>query len=454
MLSRRDKKLALNVLGNYAVKGAAMLLSLLTMPAYMTYFSSKALLGVWFTLLAVLNWVLLFDFGIGSGVRNKIIPLLKSSSNQGDLNRLMTSAYFSIDAIILILAVVSVPIIFSLNWESLLGLSADTVSPWVLSFTVYISLLGVLLRFSSVIVSHVLYAMQKAVLPNVLIVCSNGLLLLYLLIAPAQENLEVSIIALACVTAICNNLPGFIVSAFFYGKRRLNIDFSLRNFSLKCVKSLYSLGGILFYLQILIALVFSAKEIFITAFIGANQVVDYQIYYKLIGMVGGLFALALTPIWSAVAKAENEGDILWIERLYKRAKVIILVFSVGQLVLVPLIPFIIPFWLGENAISTSYSYSLLFCCYNALYMWVMLHYNLMCGLNRLKTLVVCLTIAAVLNIAFAIMLTSSCSKWIMIIVATTLSIIPCAIALPIDFKWYLKHFDALEKSKEYNVTSR
>ena len=41
-----NRTLLLNVAGNYLVKGGAMLVSLLMMPAYMRYFESQAVLGM------------------------------------------------------------------------------------------------------------------------------------------------------------------------------------------------------------------------------------------------------------------------------------------------------------------------------------------------------------------------------------------------------------------------
>lgn len=62
---KESRRLLINVLGNYLSKGGAMIVSLLVMPAYMRYFKSKAVLGMWFTVIQLLNWIMLFDFGIG-----------------------------------------------------------------------------------------------------------------------------------------------------------------------------------------------------------------------------------------------------------------------------------------------------------------------------------------------------------------------------------------------------
>lgn len=431
-----DRRLALNVLGNYAIKGASMLVAFVMVPAYMSYFGSQSILGVWFTIVALLNWVLLFDFGIGAGVRNRLVGLMAENDHEG-VNSLIVSAYASIGVIVILLLLASIPMVFLLDWRVLLGIATVDISRDTLILTIFVSLAGIYIRFCSVIVSHIFYAMQKAVIPSLLVLASNLLVLLYLVVAPPNSS-EAGIVILALVTAIANNLPGFAATFIVFSKRFLGISFRACYFDKESAKSVVSLGGALFYLQIVLALVFQVKEIFIAFFVGSAQVVDYQIYYKLIGMVSGLFALALTPTWSAVTKAKIEGNIIWIQKLFKKGALLVALFSVGQLPFVVLMPFIVDIWLGDNAINISYEYGLIYCAYNTLYMWVMLNYNFMCGLNRLKVMAICLTVAAVSNFALAWIFSGYAATWVSVIVATTIAIVPCAFFIPLDLRSYVQ----------------
>ncbi|MGK5436661.1 hypothetical protein ACSNNV_15320 [Faecalibacterium prausnitzii] len=97
-----NRTLLLNVAGNYLVKGGAMLVSLLMMPAYMRYFESQAVLGMWFTLIQLLNWIMLLDFGIGGGLRNKIVEPLQKGDKERVIE-LVSAAYFSVAGIVLVL---------------------------------------------------------------------------------------------------------------------------------------------------------------------------------------------------------------------------------------------------------------------------------------------------------------------------------------------------------------
>ena len=261
-----------------------MLVSLLMLPAYMHYFQSNTVLGMWFTVVQLLNWIMLLDFGVGGGLRNKIIEPLKHA-NKNRVISLISAAYISVFAIVLML------IIFQ-----------------------------------------------------------------YVLVGPR-------------------------LSAFRWS----------------VAKEVLSTGGLLFYLQIVLMLLFNVKEIYISWFIGAKEVVEYQIYYKLIGIFGGLYSLALTPVWSAITKAIVEQKYRWIERLYHRGLLTIIGFSGIQLLVLLFMPWIVKIWLGEKAIEISFGDGLIFCVYNVIYMCLALNYNFACGMEQTKGIAFWLTVAAVLN---------------------------------------------------------
>ena len=418
------------IVGNYAVKGVAMVLSILTIPAYLAYFPSQGELGVWFTITSVLNWVMLFDFGIGGGLRNQIIvPLCNDDRPQ--LCKLLSSAYVSTFVIMAVLALAATFFVPLVDWTVLVGAEGVFVDNAYLSQVILILLYGIIFRLTTVLVSHLLYALQKAVAPNAMIVIANGLILAFLLISNAL-GMRFGAYELAVFTTVANNLPALIATVIVFLKFFPWYRPRLADVTKPLVQSLLSVGGLIFYLQILIAFIFNIKELLITWLVGSTQVVDYQIYYKIIGTIGGLFSLALAPIWSAATKAQAEGDSTYLKRLYSKGKKAIAAMSIFQLLVIPLLQPVVNVWLGTAAIKVNIVYVLIFCLYNSIYMWVMLHYNLCCGLNLFKGMVVSLTFAAIANILLAIVFCRFEASWAMVILATAIALIPSAFTLPVS----------------------
>lgn len=419
-----NRKLLINVIGNYLVKGGAMLVSLLVMPAYMRYFESQAVLGMWFTLIQLLNWIMLLDFGIGGGLRNKIVEPLKNG-NKGRVTELMSAAYFSVAAIVVVLIVLQHFAVEALNWYKILGISSTEISENTLKKMIHILIIGVCIRFFSVLICHILYALQRAVLPGLINLISSALIMLYLLFVKPTGS-ETDIVMLAYVNSIANNLPALVATGVVFVTALKGMWPNIKAFTLHATKEVLGTGGTLFYLQIVIMIFFNVKEIYISWFVGAEAVVEYQVYYKLIGMVGGLFSLALNPVWSAVTKAIVERKEKWIRGLYRKGIELIGLFGVAQLVLVAAMPLVVKIWLGESAIAVSRVDGLLFCIYNLVYMWMMLNYNFACGMGRTKIISIWLTAAGIGNLLLTILGCHIYKSWIMVIVATAVAAIPCA----------------------------
>lgn len=429
LLKHKDNiQLIKNVAGNYMVKGGAMIVSLLLTPAYMSYFPSQTLLGMWFTAIALLNWLMLFDFGIGGGIRNQLVAPLAQNDKQ-TVREILSAGYFSVGAIVVVLVILQYFIVPLVDWYVVFGISPTEISKTSLDTVVHILVSGILIRFFTVLISHVFYAMQKATVPGLLILISNILILVYIWISDPSGT-EKDIIRLAVVQALATNLPTIAATAIlFCGKlRRTFPTFSALKFSR--VKSILGSGTGLFYLQILLTLVFGVKEIFITWFAGTAQVVDYNIYLKLIGVVATLFSLALTPVWSAVTKDYVDCNYQRIRKLYTVGIGVMLAFGMGQLLLIALLPYIAEIWLGSNAIAVSRTYAAVYSLYNLIYMWTMLNYNFACGMGRVKVIAVCLTMAAIINVALSYWWCAINPSWIMVIAATAVASIPCAMIVP------------------------
>lgn len=434
-IKNKDNRLLLiNIFGNYLIKGGAMIVLILIMPAYIKYFKSESALGMWFTITQLLNWIMLLDFGIGSGIRNKIIEPLQNKDYKRVVE-LISSTYIFTAILVILLTVISILLVDKINWMAILGVDSTELTSKQLNEIVLVLILGVVFRFFSVIVSQILYALQKAILPSLLILVSNILILFYLYFSvPNGTN---DILKLAYVNSLANNLPAVFVTVWLFKRVLIGLGPQLKKFSLKTALDIISLGGVLFYVQIIFMFLFNVKELYITWFVGSAAVVEYQIYYKLIGIIGGLYALALNPVWSAVTKAMAEGNREWVNKLYKKAIYVIVLFGFGQLLLVFFMPWIVNIWLKGYAVSVSTTNGLYFAIYNLIYMWMMLNYNFACGLGRINVMAIWVTIATVLNYVLTVYISQMLQSWVAVIIATAIVSAPCALAVQLDIKKFM-----------------
>ncbi len=424
-----NNRLAKNIVGNYIMKILAMIVSFFLTPAYMNFFYSNKVLGMWFTLVAILNWIMMFDFGIGAGVRNNLVLALEKKDSL-EIAKIIVSGMVANTTIVIFFCIIQHFVVESINWYAVLGIGEEDVSISNLKLIIHILAIGISLRMFASFVSHIYYAMQKAVASSIMAFFSNLLILLYMIIIPSNGS-EQDIIGLAIVHAICYNIPVLIAVIDIFCVKLKNVKFRINCLDRRHLQMITGVGVNFFYLQILITLAFGVKEIMITWFAGAGQVVDYNVYQKVIGLAGTLFALALVPIWSEVTERYVQGRIDDILILYKKGAKIIFLIGIGQFILVFLFPIINKIWLGNNAIKVSYVALFIFAIYNLVYMLIMLNYNFLCGMSIIKELSLTLTIMVVLNFLLSYFGSFVWKSWAMVMAASVIASIPALIVTTI-----------------------
>lgn len=423
--SEKDKVIYKNVIGAFAVKGASLILSLFTMPAYMRFFADEQILGVWFTLLSVLSWILNFDLGIGNGLRNNLTTAL-ATGNRKAAKEYISSAYWMIGLVMLTAGSFGLIILPYISWNLVFNVNPALLSSAVLSRAVQWCFLGIVLQFFLRLISSVLYAMQMSAVNNFLALLTSALQLVFVLIAPSrtpEENLQM----FAWAYVVCVNLPLLVASVgVFFGPLRDCIP-GFQSFNRKKAKSVLSLGGIFFVCQVLYMLIANTNEILITRYTHPANVVEYQIYNKLFTLVATLFMLALTPIWSAVTKAIAEKDYVWIQKTKKKLLGLSLLASVLEFLVIPFLQVIVNSWLGEEAIIIDYSNAACFALFGSSMVFQSAISTIANGTGKMHVQALCYgggILVKLIFIHFGIAITGN---WIVIILANALILIPYCI---------------------------
>ena len=443
---KNNKNILVNILGAFLVKGGSMLLTLFLLPAYIRFFGNDNVLGIWYTILSIINWVLVFDLGIGNGLRNKL-PKALAENNVKEGKTLVSSTYISSVALVVIIGIVGSVVIHLLNWNAILNIDESELALPVLKYAIQIAFIGVLIQFVLKLVTSILYAIQKSGLVNFLTFLSNVIIFIVINLLPAGDTSS-SIIAMSYFNILAVNLPLLVVSMILFMGKFKDIRPSFKFWSKDSAKSVLKIGVTLLWLQLIFMVISSTNEFLITAFCGPSSVVDYQVYFRIFNSVASICSLVLIPIWSAVTKAKVEKRYTWIKKTY----MLLLGFSVLALILLLAIVLvlqpIVNFWLKEDAITVSMIYGVIFAISGFIFLVHNVNTSIGNGFSYFKPQIVFMTIAAVVDIPLAWIFVKLTGGMIGIVLANIIALIPFEVAQPIFFFRYLNKLIKSEGKSE------
>lgn len=436
-LSENNKIVVANVFGAFIVKGFALFVTLYTLPAYIAFFNNNEVLGLWFTILSLLNWILNFDLGIGNGLRNKLAESL-ALNNPLLTKHYISSAYFSVGMIVILISCAFPILLYNADLNHFFNISEDILSPHALFISIVIVLVGVMLQFWFRLISSVLYALQKSSINNFLVLCTNILTLLYAKLAPSGDN-DYNVIAMSIVHGVAVLLPLLIASVVvFSGKLSYAIP-KWKYVTQKYVRQVVGLGGIFFFIQIAYMIIMSTNEYLITITASNSDNIAYQAYYKLFSLGSTIFALMLTPIWSVVTKAKAEGNYLWIKLTYHRFIRLGCLFCLCEFLLISFIQPLMNIWLGKGYMEISLPYSIYFAVFGSLMIFTSILSSIANGTGRLKSQALCFGFGALLKVPLAILLVSYCESWIGVLISNIICMGIYCIAEPFILRKYLNN---------------
>lgn len=441
---RDTKNVMTNMLMAFGVKGGSMLVALFTTSAYITYFSNDAVLGVWFTILSVLAWLLNFDMGIGNGVRNKLVKTLGENDADGS-RRYISSAYILLTAVAAGILLIGSIVLGFMPWNQLLGISEQAMQPTMLLKAVRIVFISIVLQFVLRLITSISFAMQKSYVSSLLNLCTNVVMLAYVLFAN-HSGRNGSIVMMAWVYLLAVNVPLAATTVVLFASKLRDMRPSFRYFSMEHARGTLKLGGMFLYLQLVAMLMNNTANFLISALLGSEQVVEYQIYYKLFHLMSTIVAIGIVPMWSAITKALVERRYRWLRKAIYGMFALVIVVTVLEFALVPMLPLVFKVWLGENAREVNYLTALVFAAFGSLFTWQQICCYISNGLGKLRIQAVCLTLGVVISFAFSCVFAKLWDHYIAITVGAALGYIPLCIAQTI---WTMKYCRNLPEEKAF-----
>lgn len=415
LTDKEDRNLLINIGLAFVVKGASLFISVFSMPLYMRYFDNDQILGFWFTVLSMLSWISMCDLGFGNGLRNRFTE----AYTLGDLDRAgeyVSSTYASLSAIMLPVAIIGSFAVCHLDLNAFFQIPDTTVSLSAMRTATSVLLVGIACRFIFQSINSVIYAIQKSALTNFISLFVSAIPLAYILIMPSGSQ-DQNIVQLSVVHALAQNLPFIVATVLIYTRksmRQCRPAFSKVHVSV--AKQMLNFGVQFFAAQAFFMILMSTNELFITRLFSAEYVVEYSIYYKLFTIIGSLFMLALTPLWSKVTMDLANRRYDKIQQTNRLLYLISLFAFVVELLIVPFLQIAINIWLGDQAITVNYLTAAIFAIYGGVYIFNIVLTTVANGMGELRTQIVFYGIGAVLKFPVCMFLRTITDNWIVVII--------------------------------------
>ena len=425
-MDKRSIQVLLNVVGSFLIRAVLIVDAIACLFSFIQIRSSSVF---WYT--GAHHQPMLNDLGIEGCnymVDRRGIP---------NTRKYISSAYvmsFLVSAVVLLLAFVAVP---RLNWNVLFNVSDTIMANEILVRMVLIIFVGIALQLFLKLISSILYAMQKATIPNFLGLISSIAILLYVLFSNT-DDLRTNILSLAWMNVITVNLPLLIATAAVFATKLRSCVPSLRFFDKEKAKEVLRTGGTFLWLQIMFMLIINSNEFLISLLSGPQNTTDFTVYNKIFATVATVFNLAMIPIWSAVTKASAENNFTWIVRLYRKLRLLALLAILFQLAIIPFMQVFVDLWLRENTIRISLLYTAVFALFGSVFIWHSVIATIACGLGHLRLQFIFQTAGVVIKFGFSFLLMYLTRDWIVIIFANFIALLPYGIAQTLWFRRFFR----------------
>ena len=440
---KNTKSVVMNIVYSFGIKGLSMFIGLFTTPAYIRYFHNNEIMGVWFTILSVLAWILNCDMGIGNGLRNKLVGAMESSDPE-DGKKYVSSAYifsFAVAAIIIAVVVILSGIV---NWNTIFNINVEILDKETLTTAVIILIISICLQLILRLITSILYALQKAFVPSLLNLITNVMMLAFTTIATAF-GVNGSFINMAWAYMIAVNLPLIITTLYVFGISNPELCPSIKLYAHKYAVSTLKIGGAFLWIQLMAMVLNSTNSYLVTLFLGNAAVVDFNIYFKIFTMIGTLVTLGSTPIWSAATKAQVENNYKWLYSLFKKFSALSFLGILGEFVLIIPLQLVFDLWLGDSTIPVNYMNAFIFAVFGAVMIWSSSITCFVNGLGELKLQAIFLTIGAVIDIPLTYVLAKITNNYTSVCLANIIAFLPY---LTVQTVWLIRYLKIKVKEQE------
>lgn len=393
--NRRSLKAYKNIIALFTLKGVNIAIGFVMVPLTLSYLDPTRY-GIWITLSAIFNWFSLFDIGLGNGLRNKLAEALA----QNDIKKAriyISTTYASLIVIFLVVFGLFLVANLFIDWTVILNTSKDLVNE--LRLLANIVFFFFCARFVTQLITTIALARQEPAFSQMLdvsgrIVSLVGIYLLTISTSGSLLYLGITLTALPVVTVI-------LLSVFVFRGRYKELRPALSLVRFMELRYILSLGVKFFVIQIAGIIFYQTNNIIIAQFFGPAEVTPYVITFQYLSAITIVFAIVLTPYWSAFTEAFTKSDFAWIKKEVNKLKYLwIALFFIMALALI-FAKFIIGLWVGSEVV-VNFELALFIAVYLAITAYNSINCSFLNGTGKIKIQLYIAVAFSLLHIPLAI----------------------------------------------------
>ncbi|NIK69239.1 oligosaccharide flippase family protein [Paenibacillus sp. BK720] len=338
----RSKQFTSNTIINYGANLGNMAVNFFSIPLLLSIMGTERF-GIWQTMLTIIGWASLANFGVGNGLRNKVTELL-SNNKQHDLKFYISSAYYVLLTVAVILSVIA--IVFTLTIDTSVVFKNSDIASNEIKVAIVVVVLNFTINFILGLVNSILYGLHKSSFVSIgqFLITLLVFLTLVTIRLTGLNNVHISVVALIflAATSIINVLISVVVFRKFVERpkyKNVNKDYG---------KGLFKVGINFFVLQLATIFVFSIDNFLVSTLLGVKEVAAYSIATKLIMLFNTFFSILLIQLWNAAGDAYNRQDHVWIGNIMRKLHAIFFAFSIFIIITSIFFNTITKIWLQQS----------------------------------------------------------------------------------------------------------
>lgn len=345
-MSKRTSRLRISVFLNLLLKVVNMAVNFLLVPILIS-FLGKDKYGVWVTIYAFINWLNIFDIGLGQGLKLKLTEAF-SLNRVHQINKLISSTYFFVTLIACLIFLLTLISYSLFNWS--LFLNIDEIQYDETNKSIFILVFFFLLVFITKLIGEIYTSLQFPFVLN-FIKTLGQVFFLVLLFLLNYFQVKSSLILVSLFSIVPLFLIFLLFNIYFFKIKAPSLIPRFKNISKATLKTVVKPGVSFFVIQIGCIVLYSTDNLIILNLFSSSTVTEYSVYYKYYSIPFLFYNIYIASHWPSFIDAIAKKDFNWVRNKISFFNKLLLLLAISYSIVFLLNEKVIEIWVGKEEIT-------------------------------------------------------------------------------------------------------